>query len=92
MHLAVDSFGRPLRFILTGGNRSDQEQALALIDGLPAAHVIADRAYDGRAILDAIEATGAAAVVPQRRGWHRPRAFDPETYKARNRIERTSAA
>jgi transposase len=85
----VDSFGRPLRFILTAGQKHDPPQALALIDGLAARHVIADRAYDAHAILDQIEASGAKPIIPQKSGMPRPRAFDSTIYKHRNRIERT---
>ena len=63
--------------------------ALALLAGLTAAHVIADKAYDGHAILDHIEANGARPIIPQRTCMPRERAFDPETYKRRNLIERT---
>ena len=78
-----------MRFILTAGQRQDGPQALALIKGLPARHVIADRAYDWHAILDGIEATGAKPVIPQKTCMKRQRAFDPAIYKHRNRIERT---
>lgn len=60
-----------------------------MIDGLPAAHVIADRAYDSHAILNAVEASGARPIIPQRTCMPRLRAFDPVHYKLRNRIERT---
>jgi transposase len=59
------------------------------MDGLPAAHVLADRAYDAHAILDHIEASGARPIIPQKAGMPRLRAFDPVLYKQRNRIERT---
>ncbi len=75
--------------MLTPGQVSDHAGALPLLSGLSATHVIADKAYDAHLILDAIEQAGAAAVIPQRRGWHRPRAFDPGLYRLRNRIERT---
>ena len=78
-----------MRFILTAGQRSDATQALALIDGLPAAHVIADKAYDADAILNAVQASGAKPIIPQKTGMPRPRAFDRVLYKHRNRIERT---
>ncbi len=78
-----------MRFILTAGQRHDATQALALMDGLPAGHVLADKAYDAHAILDHIEATGAKPIIPQKTGMPRSRAFDPILYKHRNRIERT---
>jgi transposase len=88
-HLAVDSFGRPLRFILTGGQANDAATALPLLAGLQAAHVIADKAYDAHTILDHIEAMGARPIIPQRSCMSRTRDFDPQIYKRRNMIERT---
>lgn len=88
-HIAVDGLGRPLRFLLTGGNIHDASMALALLAGLAASHVIADKAYDSHAILNHIEATGAAPIIPQRSCMPRRRAFDPVIYKQRNRVERT---
>lgn len=78
-----------MRFILTGGNASDAGSAIPLLNGLSAAHVIADKAYDGHSILDHIEAQGAAPIIPQRTCMPRQRNFDPAKYKLRNRIERT---
>ena len=78
-----------MRFILTGGNASDPKFAIPLLAGLPARHVLADKAYDTYAILDFVEAHGAQPVIPQRSCMHRKRAFDPSKYKLRNRIERT---
>lgn len=88
-HIAVDTHGRPLRFILTAGQKHDAPQAVALMEGLAARHVIADRAYGAHAIFDHIEATGAKPIIPQKTGMSRPRAFNPVIYKQRNRIERT---
>ena len=85
----MDTFGRPVRFILTGGNASDAGSAIPLLAGLCAVHVVADKAYDSHAILDHIEATGAQPIIPQRTCMPRKRAFDPAKYKLRNRIERT---
>jgi transposase len=78
-----------VRFILTGGNACDARSAIPLLTGLDASHVIADKAYDGHAILDHIESNGAQPIIPQRTCMPRERAFDPIKYKLRNRIERT---
>jgi transposase len=88
-HIAVDSFGRPVRFILTGGNASDPKFAIPLMTGLHARHVLADKAYDSYAILNHIEENVAKPIIPRRVCMPRPRAFDPVIYKLRNRIERT---
>lgn len=87
--MAVDGLGRPIRFLLTGGQANDAANALPLIAGLRAAHVLADKAYDTHAILDHIEAIGARPIIPQRSCMTRPRNFDPAIYKHRNRVERT---
>ena len=79
----------PGALILTGGNASDPKLAIALLTGLDAEHVIADKAYDTYAILDFVEAAGAQPIIPQRTCMPRERAFDPVKYKLRNRIERT---
>ncbi len=78
-----------MRFILTSGNTSDARLAIPLLTGLPADHVIADKAYDAHAILDHIEASGARPIIPRRTCMPRKRAFDPSKYKLRNRVERT---
>ena len=84
----MDGLGRPIRFILTGGQAHDAPHALALLAGLDAAYVIADKAYDTHAILDHIEASGAIPIIPQKSRMNRKRAFDREIYKQRNIIER----
>ena len=78
-----------MRFILTAGQIHDASLALALIAGLAASYVIADKAYDAHAILNAVEAAGAVPIIPQRTCMPRLRAFDPGLYKQRNRVERT---
>jgi hypothetical protein len=79
-HIAVDTFGRPVRFILTGGDASDAGSAIPLLTGLCAEHVIADKAYDAHAILDHIEGTGARPLIPQRTCMQRKgRSIPPNT-------------
>jgi len=73
---------------LTGGQFNDVTQAPNLIAGFTSRRVIADKGYDSRAFLDAVEASGAEAIIPARKCSTRPRAFDPHLYKHRNLIER----
>jgi transposase len=88
-HIAANTFGRPVRFILSGGNASDPKFGIPLLTGLPVRHVLADKAFDTCAILDFFESEGAQQVIPQRMCVPRKRAFDPVKYKLKNRIERT---
>ncbi|EGY51259.1 ISSoc13 transposase, partial [Neisseria shayeganii 871] len=46
--MAVDGQGRPVRFILTGGERNDITQAPALLAGFKPKYVLADKGYDSR--------------------------------------------
>jgi transposase len=86
--MLADALGRPLRFILTPGQTGDVTQAAALLDGQAAEHVIADTAYDSRALRDVIKAMGAEAVIPSNPTRKHPVPHDRTKYKLRNRIER----
>ena len=56
LHALSDGLGRPLRFLLTGGQAADCRVAEALLEGLPRRTlVMADRAYDTDAIRRQIE-------------------------------------
>ena len=86
--MATDAKGRPLRFILTGGQVHDVTQASALVADWQPSHVIADKGYDSQACVDSIEQGGAQAVIPPRARRKSPRAYDVDLYKQRNLIER----
>jgi transposase len=88
IHMLADALGRPLRFILTPGQAGDVTQAPALLEGYSAAHVIADTAYDSRALRQVIANIGANAVIPANPTRKHPHAYDPILYRLRNRIER----
>ena len=87
--MVVDTWGRPLRFIVTGGQRHDSTQARALLRGFTATSVIADKGYDSQALIEYIEGQGATPVIPPRAGRRAPRPYDATLYKQRNWIERT---
>jgi transposase len=63
-------------------------QAEELLEGLPPQVVIADKAYDSKALVDAIEAQGAEPVIPSLSNRKEQRAYDRERYKDRNLVER----
>jgi transposase len=90
IHLAVDALGRPIRVRLTGGQRNDITQAQALLAQLAPRHVLADKGYDSRALVEAIQAQGAEVVIPPR-SCQQPRAYDRAKYRLRNRVERCFA-
>ena len=86
--MLADSFGRPLRFILTAGQVGDVLAAPALLEGFQAAAVLADKAYDSNAFRQIIADSGAEAVIPSNRTRKVIIPHDPVIYRHRNRIER----
>jgi transposase len=87
IHLATDAEGRPVRFMLTGGQTHDVTQAPALVRGWGPPHVIADKGYDSQTFIKGIKGSGAIAVIPPRSNRKHPKAYDAEVYKQRHRIE-----
>ena len=87
LHLAVDSHGMPLRAIVTQGTAADCKQAVALIDGFCAQHLLADRGYDSNEILCQAELQGMSPVIPPKKNRIVQRDYDKELYKARHLIE-----
>ncbi len=73
---------------MTAGQEADVTHAGALIEGMPIEVVIADKGYDSRALVSAIEARGAEAVIPSLKNRAQPREIDRERYKDRNLAER----
>ena len=87
LHAAGDSLGNPLAFSLTAGQQGDAPQAPPLLDGITATAVIADKAYDTDAILQAVAAGRALAVIPPRATRIHQRPTDWHLYQQRPKIE-----
>ena len=88
VHIACEGLGLPVRFLLTGGEVHDVTQASALMEGIPAEQVIADKGYDSDAVVARIEEQGGTAIIPSKSNRKKPRPLDRTTYQERNRIER----
>ena len=86
--MLADALGRPLRFLLTGGQVHESRTAEAMLDGAEGDAVIADKAYDSNAIRDTVEAAGMKAVIPSNRSRKTIIAHDTVLYRERNHIER----
>jgi transposase len=86
--MVCDTLGRPLRFILTAGQRHDSLPAKDLLDGFTAEAVLADKAYDSNDLRQFIADAGAKAVIPSKRSRKLQIPHDEDAYKDRNRIER----
>lgn len=86
--MLADTLGRPLRFIVTAGQVGDITTAPALLDGMSAEAVLADKAYDSNALRGLITDMGAKAVIPSNRCRKVAIPHDAAAYKHRNQIER----
>ena len=86
--MTVDGLGRPLKVILTPGQRGDAPLAPALLEGLSPQRVLADKAYDSNALRRLIAYMGAEAVIPSNPTRKQPIPYDFQAYKLRNTVER----
>lgn len=77
-----------MHFCLTAGQAHDCPPAKELLEGIKAGRVIADKAYDAKALRELIESLGAEAVIPSHPRRKVPYGYDRECYKNRNRVER----
>jgi transposase len=87
IHILVDALGNPVEFVLTGGQEADVTQAEPLMLGHQADAVIADKAYDSDAVVDAAKRQGAEAVIPSKKNRKVPRDYDEHLYKERKKVE-----
>jgi putative transposase len=72
----------------TGGERHDCTQAQALLEGVQAHAVLADKGYDADELVAWIQQTGAVAVIPPRSNRTGLRDDDTVLDTERNLVER----
>jgi transposase len=88
IHATTDALGNPTGFHLTGGQASDLAGADALLPGVAAEMVIADKGYDAEArVLAPLREAGKVAVIPPKRNRTEQREYDRDLYEARHLIE-----
>ena len=61
--MLADALGRPLRFLLTGGQVHDIVPARAMIEGVDGGALITDKAYDSNAFREEVARAGMRAVI-----------------------------
>ncbi|MFJ1876862.1 IS5 family transposase [Streptomyces chartreusis] len=78
IHLVCDAFGRPLAFVLTGGNTNDCTQFTTVMEAIRVpclgpgrprvrpAHVLGDKGYSSRAIRTWLRRRGISHTIPER--------------------------
>ena len=88
-HALTDGEGRPLRFLLTGGQVADCRAVDVLLNDLAAGTIVlGDKAYDSNAIRDLIERQGAVPNIPSKANRRWKSCFSKTLYKGRNAVER----
>jgi transposase len=88
IHGSFDGLGHPVELKLTAAQESDIGQAEDLLADHQPEVVIADKGYDKKAFVEAIEARGAEAVIPTQKNRKVQREVDPHLYRERNICER----
>jgi len=93
IHMAVDAFGLPIDFILTGGEVHDSKAAPEFIANLPPADfTIADKGYDSEEIREVIRKKSSTPIIPRKSNSKTGNAdIDWDLYKHRHLIENVFA-
>ena len=76
-----------IRFFVTAGTVHDSKQACALIDGIFAQWLLADRGYDSREIIEKAASQNTNVVIPPRKNRKEQREYDEYLYKLRHLVE-----
>ena len=87
LYPAVDAHGMPVRLLATAGTAADCTRAEALLDGIEAEHLLADRSYDTNAVLAAARARGMEPALPPKRNWKVAREYNVALYQAHYLVE-----
>jgi transposase len=88
IHLLVDALGNPVEVMLTPGQAHDLSCAEPLIDAADPQALIADKAYDADALIDALNQREIIPVIPPKANRKTPRDCDFALYCERNLVER----
>jgi transposase len=88
LRVLADALGNLLKIVLTGGQVHDPNGADALLPGMKAKSLLADKAYDAdKRVIEPLTAAGRTAVIPPRKKRLTPRKYDKVLYEARHLIE-----
>ncbi|HEX7855183.1 MAG TPA: IS5 family transposase [Sphingobium sp.] len=90
VHVRCDNQGRPLGFILTGGEASDYGalDALMAIPVTKPKALLVDKEYDGDAVRENLLTQGILPIIPPKSNRREPIPCDFRRCRDRNRIER----
>ena len=85
IHATVDALGNPTGFHLTPGQAHDLEGADALLPGLEADALLADKAYDAdERVIAPLRDAEIEPVIPSKANRKETRPYDKDLYKDQN--------
>ncbi len=87
IHAKVDALGNPLKITITAGQRNDVTQAEELLKSVVNSYVIADKAYDSKAVRSKLIKQNCIPVIPARSNSKEPQDYDKHIYKERHAVE-----
>ena len=90
IHAIVDSYGNPVRLMISEGQRNDITCAIPLLEqiDIEGSHVLADRGYDSSHLIDYIYDHGGEPTIPSRKGAKFERRCDWWLYKEHHLVEK----
>jgi transposase len=93
VHLAVNAYGLPEAFTITGGHINDCTEAPTLIEKINAAQVlVAHKGYDSQIIRDKGEALGMSVIIPRKKNSIKGnRRLDWPLYKLKHLVKNAFA-
>ncbi|OXS28993.1 MAG: IS5 family transposase [Desulfovibrio sp. MES5] len=83
----MDAHGMPVRVIVTAGTTADCTQATALINGIAAQFLLADRGYDTNELIGKALESGCEVVIPPKKNRKEQRSYDKYVYRVRHLVE-----
>jgi transposase len=87
IHVAMDTLGNPLRFILTPDQRHSITKAKELTKNISNIIVLTDKGYDSNTFVEILESQKCNIVIPPRVNRKTLRDYDKHIYKERHLIE-----
>ena len=100
VHIKAEGFGKPINFVLTGGERHETTVFPELVKGGKvkrqgrgrpkhrSRYIVGDKAYSSREIRQQLRQSGTTAVIPKRSNEKRRGRFNRGLYRERNQVER----
>jgi transposase len=100
VHVKAEGFGKPINFVLTGGERHEAIAFKELLKGGKvkrqgrgrpkhrSRYSVGDRAYSSQEIRTSLRRSGTTPVIPKRSNEKQRGRFNRGLYRERNRVER----